>query len=116
MIGNRHVLVPELARTEHHVQDGVAPVTPRAVHVEVTANVQRVDQHRQRTALGSADLVFAFTKFRWNVREIEKTVEALFIGYRYVWPAVLAQTSLAEREPERRRTRLQPLRVASRAG
>ena len=51
------------------------------MHVQIAADVSRVDQRRQLTPLGRDDLILALAKFRRNVGEIEQAIEGLFIGH-----------------------------------
>ena len=111
VIGDGDVLVSQLSRREHHVLDRVAAVAPRAVHVEIAADVPVGDEARQRALFGGRDLVGSFTKLRGNEREVQDPVE-LVLACARDGDAVFRQRAVGQRQAQPLCLFLQVLRRA----
>ena len=78
VVGNREILVAELLARTHHVSDGVASVAPRAVRVEIPADVLLRQEVWQLAALGGRNLVAPIAQFWSNERQSQRGIDVGF--------------------------------------
>ena len=82
MIGDGHVVVAErVARLDHRLE-GVTAVAIGRVHVEVAADLGRIDQRGKGARRCRLDLSGSVPKFGGDVREAEAGIERVLTG---VW-------------------------------